>query len=198
MVPALTTYLYSSLCKANENIEISQLLNDGLRVGTFILIIFFTISASFSEQLIYLVYSADFITASKYVPYHMLGVSFFIWFSILSKSLPATGKIKEHGFFRFIYLTLDILINLFSCIRFWPLGWTAKYIFSPVIFFLIYFIYCRFTFKLRIKTENIFLMAYFLLTVSIVFLVNYFMNNLLILKILSTLIIISFIAYISF
>ncbi|KZZ36995.1 hypothetical protein A3756_11580 [Oleiphilus sp. HI0086] len=160
LVPALTTYLYTSLCQSKSNAEISSLLNDGLRLAGFAMMPLLLLAIPYRDLIIVIFYSSDFLEVEKYLPYHFLGVLFHVWFSVLSSSMSSTGRIKQHGFFRFFFLTLDILVT-YVCVDYWGLyGWMLKHIVSPVIFFFIYIIYCRNKMDLRLSTSNLSIMIY--------------------------------------
>ncbi|MBV1911901.1 MAG: oligosaccharide flippase family protein [Kangiellaceae bacterium] len=176
LVPALTTYLYSSLCQAKNNSEISLLLNDGLRLATFGLIPLLFLAIPFRDLIIAVFYSSDFLEVGKYLPFHFLGVVFHVWFSVLGKSMTSTGRIGHHGFFRFLFLSLDIGVTYY-CVLEWGLyGWMLKHIVSPVIFYNVYLIYCKRNMSLKLSVNNVSLMFYLLLGSGVLICVDAFFD----------------------
>jgi O-antigen/teichoic acid export membrane protein len=191
LIPALTTHLYSSLCQTKKNSEISNLLNDGLRLATLGLLPLLFLAIPFREFIITLFYSLEFIAVEKYLPYHFIGVVFQVWFSVLSSSMTSTGRIKQHGVFRFLFLSLDILIT-YVCVIQWGLyGWMLKHIISPVIFYFVYVFYCKKNMGLNFCNNNIAVMLYlfygslFLILVDEIvtfgYIANYFIGPLMLL-----------------
>lgn len=163
LVPALSTYLYSGFCQSKNNKEISDLLNDGLRLATFALIPFIFIAIPFRKIIIVLFYSSEFIEVEEYLPFHLLGIVFRVWFLVLVSSMSSTGRIKQHGIFYFFYLTLDIVVTYF-CVLEWGLyGWMLKHIVSPVVFYFIYTSYCSKSMCFSISKTNIYAMTYLIL-----------------------------------
>lgn len=167
VIPSISTYLYSSLCKITNISEISNYLNDAIRLGTLALVPFTIILILLKEQIVVLIFSNDFLESAQYIPYQMIGIIFFVWFSVLGSSFTSTGRIKQHGFFRFFYLTIDIIITYYFVRLYGLWGWTAKYMVSPIMFCLIYFLYCNRFMKVSINTDNIMIMTFLLSAITL-------------------------------
>ena len=116
---------------------------------------------------------------------------FQVWFSVLSSSMTSTGRIKQHGIFRFIFLSLDIAVT-YVCVIQWGLyGWMLKHIVSPVIFYFVYALYCKRNMSFNLRYKNIAVMLYLFLgavflilvdeIVSFGYIVNYFIGPLMLL-----------------
>ena len=163
LLPALTTYLFSSLCKTQKNDEISLLLNNGLRLSSIALMPLLFMAIPYRDVIISIFYSDSFIEAAKYLPFHLLGVVFHVWFSVLGRSMASTGRIKQHGVLRLLFLTADIIVTYFG-VAYWGLwGWMAKHIVSPVIFYFVYHFYCRKYMEFMLSRSNFILMVYILI-----------------------------------
>lgn len=172
LIPALTTYLFSSLCKVKNNSEISIILNNGLRLASVALMPLLFLAIPYRDLIITFFYSSEFSAAEKYLPFHLLGVAFHVWFSVLGNSMASTGKIKQHGIFRFMFLTTDILVTYY-CVMHWGLwGWMAKHIVSPVIFYFVYYFYCRRNMQFSLDIKNLVLMVYVFLCAWVLILVE--------------------------
>ncbi len=177
LMPALTTYLYTSLCRCKDNNEVSVLLNDGLRLATFSLIPFLFFAIPFRELFVSLFFSDSFISVAKLLPYHLTGVVFLIWFQVLSKSLPSSGRIVQHGIFRFMFISLDILVTYY-CVNRWGLnGWMLKYLISPFVFYFIYLGYCKKNMGVIIVMENWYLKIYLLVGIFLLLGVDYSLDS---------------------
>lgn len=163
ILPSLSTYLYPRFCELKENSQISNVINNALRMATLVLIPFLFIGIPFQKILIKIFFSADFIEASNYLPYHFFGVMFFVWMYIFSQSFTPTGRIAIHGIFRIIHFTIDILITYFTVKYYGLYGWMIKYIASSFIFFFVYSTYSRkkmdFTFNIKNLKLMLFLLA---------------------------------------
>ena len=57
--------------------------------------------------------------------------------------MTPTGRIKQHGLFLAIYLSIDILITYLFVKDIGLYGWMLKHIVSPFIFFWVYMIYAK-------------------------------------------------------
>ncbi len=184
LVPALTTYLFSSLCQSKTNLEISGLLNDGLRLATFGLLPLLFLAIPYRELIISIFYTVEFIAVEKYLPFHFIGVIFQVWFSVLSSSMTSTGRIRQHGFFRFFYLSLDIAVTYYCVLQWGLYGWMLKHIVSPIIFYFIYLAYCNKNMRLKLSRDNILVMFYlisgsiFMILIDKIFDDGYFHNYL--------------------
>lgn len=164
LVTSLSTQLYTSFCQATNNKEIITLLNDGLRLATFGLLPLVFMAIPYRELIITVFYSEEFIEAEKYLPFHFLGVVFQVWYSVFASSMSSTGRIKQHGFFRFFYLSTDIAVTYYFVMSFGLYGWMLKHIISPVIFFFVYALYCKKSMSFRVLGSNLIMMCYLLIS----------------------------------
>ena len=178
ILPSFSTYLYPRFCEIKSNKEISSLLNDGIRLGTFVLIPLLFIGIPYKNFFISLFYTDEFLGASIYLPYHFLGVVFYVWWYVFSQSMTPTGRIKQHGIFLIIYFALDMVVTYFFVKEIGLYGWMLKHIVSPFVFFWVYLIYAKKNMGLIMDRANSILMIYLLLSATILISVDLFLVNL--------------------
>ena len=111
ILPAFSTY--PRFCELNSNKEISSLLNDGIRLGTFAMMPLLLIGIPYKNIIISLFYSDEFLGASVYLAYHFIGVTFYVWWYVFGQSMTPTGRIKQHGVFLMLYFALDMIVTYF-------------------------------------------------------------------------------------
>lgn len=160
LLPSFSTYLYPRFCELKTNKEISGLLNDSLRLGTMVIIPLIFIGIPFCDLFISLFYTDDFLGASKFLPYHFLGVIFYVWYYVFTQAMTPTGRIKQHGILMFLYLSLDILVTYSFVNEYGLYGWMLKHIISPFIFFWIYFFYAKKYMGLILEINTLLMMIY--------------------------------------
>lgn len=172
LLPSFHTYLYPRFCEGKSNQEISGILNDSIRLVTFILIPMLFIGIPYREIFIKLFYSSEFIGAAKYLPYHFLGVCFYVWFNAMTMSLTPTGRIKWNATFLLLYYITDVMIVAFFVPRIGLYGWMLKFIISPVLYSVILYIMLNRNIKFILKKENIFLLSYLVLGAFVIILMG--------------------------
>ena len=177
ILPSFSTYLYPRFCEIKTNKEISSLLNDAIRIGTFSILPLLMIGIPYKDFFISLFYSDDFLTSSKYLPYHFMGIAFYVWYYVLSQSMTPTGRIKQHGIFLSIYFALDISVTYIFVENYGLYGWMLKHIVSPFIFFWIYLFYAKRYMGLKMQIMNIALMLYLLIAASIIIALDSWLIN---------------------
>lgn len=162
IIPSFSTYLYPRFAETKSNKEVSGILNDAIRLSTFLLtpLLFFAIP--YRDFFIKLFYSGSFSDAGKYLPYHFIGVIFFVWWYIFTQSMTPTGRIKQHAFFYTLFVTLDMLVTYFLVPVFGLYGWMLKHMISPFIFFFIYYFYLKRSISFSVDYSNIKIMIYIL------------------------------------
>ena len=160
IIPSFSTYLFPRFAETKSNIEIAGIINDAIRLTTFLLMPLLFLAIPFNEFFIKLFYSKEFIEAGKYLPFHFIGVIFYVWWYIYTQSMSPTGRIKQHALFYALFMTLNIVVTYFT-VPIWGLyGWMLKHILSPVVFFIVYSIYLKKSISFKINKNNFFLMLY--------------------------------------
>lgn len=161
VLPSLSTYLFPRFAEIQKNnAAISSLINDALRLSSFGLVPMLFIGIPLSEVLIKVFYSADFIKSYKFLPFHFVGLAFYVWWYVFTQSFTPTGRIKIHGIFRIFYFSIDIGVTYFGVKYFGLYGWMFKHIISPFIFFWVYYLYSKKNMGFRMISANALLMSY--------------------------------------
>lgn len=160
LLPALSTYLYPRFCELKEKSEITSLLNDALRLGSFVILPLILIGIPFRELIILWFYTKEFIASAKFLPYHFLGLLFYVWFYVFTQAMTPTGRIKQHGFFQILYFSLDILVTYYFVNKYGLYGWMLKHVVSPFVFFFVYSIYSYKKMGFRVSKANIIFMGF--------------------------------------
>jgi O-antigen/teichoic acid export membrane protein len=164
LLPALSTYLYPRFCELNKTHEITGLLNDALRLGSIVIIPLLLIGIPFRELIITLFYSKEFIGAAKFLPYHFLGLLFYVWWYVFAQAMTPTGRIRQHGIFQILFFTLDMLVTYYFVNNHGLYGWMLKQIVSPFVFFFVYYFYAYKKMEFSISKENSILMGFALIS----------------------------------
>lgn len=177
LLPSFNTYLYPRFCEVNSNKEVNGILNDAIRLGTFFLIPLLFIGIPYKEILIKLFYSFEFISASKYLPYHFLGVCFYVWFNAMTMSLTPTGRIKWNAAFLLLYYFTDVLIVIYFVPRIGLYGWMLKFIISPVLYSTILYLLLNKKINFKFSKKNIWLMMYLLMGALLIIALGFIDNT---------------------
>ena len=160
ILPALSTYLYPRFCEITNKLEAGEVINGALRLSTLTLVPFIFIGIPFQEILITLFFSSNFIDATNYLPFHFLGIIFFVWGYVFTQWFTPNGKIKLFGVFRVIFFTIDIVVTFYAVKHYGLYGWMLKFLVSPFIFFFVYHAYIRKKISFKIDIKNIGLMFF--------------------------------------
>lgn len=191
ILPALSTYLYPRFCELSKNIEIKEVINSALRLSTLMLIPFIFIGIPFQKLLITLFFSHKFIEATDYLPYHFLGIIFFVWSYVFSQWFTPNGKIKIFGLFRVLYFSIDIAVTFYA-VRYYGLyGWMLKFLVSPFIFFFVYHTYIRKKITFKIDNKNVKLMTFLLMSTLLLILLQSIIKMEIISKLLGPILLVS-------
>lgn len=160
ILTSLSIYLFPRISEAKDNREISGIINDFFRLITFVILPFIIIAIPIRRIIIPIFYSGAFIEASIYLPWHFIGLMFYSWFYILTQVMTPIGKIKQHGILTIGFSIFNILVVYFFTSKFGLYGWMLKFIFGPVVFFIIYLLFINKAIKFKIHKSNVILMSY--------------------------------------
>ncbi len=177
IIPSFSTYLYPRFAETKSNKEISGILNDAFRLSTFALLPLLFLAIPFRVVLIRLFYSKEFLAAAAYLPYHFIGIIFYVWWYIFSQSMTPTGRIKQHATFYTLYMTLDIIVTYITVPKWGLYGWMLKAIISPVIFYIVYLLYLKRSIGFKYLNSNILIMAYLFIGSILLILTGLFINK---------------------
>ncbi len=178
VLTAINTYLYPRFSELKDNFRINGLINDVLRFNTFLFLPVLFLAIPLRSQIIPIFYSSDFMEAAVYLPWHFIGVLFYLWMYTLAVVLTPTGRIKHYGMF---VISIS-LINLLVVYIFVPIiglyGWMLRFTLSPVVFFILYKIYLEKQIQFRFSKDNRKIMIYAILgSFGLIFLEKYFHIN---------------------
>jgi len=177
ILASFNTYLFPRYSEEKSNQKITNIVNDVLRLSTLIFIPLISLAIPLRLVIIPLFYSKDFIEAAQYLPWHFVGLLFYIWMYPLALVLTPKGRIKHYGIFVVLMCFLDIIVVYFSVPIIGLYGWMLKFIISPILFFIIYLAYLYNFIVLRINKKNILLMSYALCIPFVLLLVEKFFTK---------------------
>lgn len=160
VLPAFSTYLYPRFCELKTDEEVSNLINAGLRLVSFVVIPFIFLAIPTKHIFISIFYSKEFSGAAEYLPGHFLGVVVYVWWYVFSQSLTPTGRIKQHGAMLFVFYTLNILLVLALVDLVGLYAYMFKFLLAPVLIFCLYVWYCKKSMNFSFELDNLFLMSY--------------------------------------
>ena len=161
--PSIITYLYPRLSEAKNNEEVTGILNDALRFITLLFIPFLLISVPIRFQIIPIFYSKEFNDAANYLPWHFMGLLFYLWTLMFMQAMTAKGWLKTEAIFVIINCIVDVSVVYFFVDKFGLYGWMLKFIISPILFFNISAFFFRKKLDFRFDRKNIIVMGYIIL-----------------------------------
>lgn len=163
ILPSIYTYLLPRFCKVKSNKEIVGILNDVLRMVSFGMIPLILIGIPIRYTIIPIFYSNEFLQAGDYLPWHFIGILFYLWMASFTQVFTPTGRIKIYGIFVIIMALIDLSVVYLFVPIIGLYGWMLKFIVSPVIFFIFYFFYFKKTIQFSFNRANKLIMLYILL-----------------------------------
>ncbi len=176
VISSFNTYLFPRFCETTTNLETNGIINDSIRVSTFLLAPFILLFIVYRDQLLILFYSSEFLETAKYLPFHFFGIIWQVWFVILGQVMTPKGFIKQHGLFRGISFVLDMLIVFYfiSIVKIGLYAWMLKFLITPIILFIVYYFFLNKKLRFNITPRNIILMAYLIFSVVLIVSIEYF------------------------
>ena len=173
---SIVTYLYPRLSEAKSDKEISGILNDSLRYITLMFLPFLFISIPVRYKIIPLFYSKAFESAGDYLPWHFMGVLFYLWMLMFMQVMTAKGKLKTEGMIIILTCLTDIGVVYYFIDKFGLYGWMLKFIISPVIFYNFYLFYFKKSFTFKLEEKNLIIMSYVIVAFILQMLIEKFFN----------------------
>ena len=141
LLPSFNTYLFPRFSQSKSHQEASGIINDALRLSTFSLLPLLMLGIPFSDLLIKLFYSSQFLEASNYLPFHFIGIIFNVWFVVLGQSMTPRGFIKQHSIFKFIVYSMELALAFILIPLYGLYGFLLKFFISYLVFFFFKFIF---------------------------------------------------------
>lgn len=172
ILPSIYTYLYPRLSEAKDNKDIINVVNDVIRLLTFVILPFIIIGISTREWIIPLFYSKDFMEATIYLPYHFAGLLLVVWGTIFEQIFAPTGRLKIFLLFIVVLnsLSLGLVYYLVPIVGLY--GYLAKFTIIPLLTLLVFSIFWKNEINFRLKRENIFVILYAVLCCVILILMK--------------------------
>jgi len=174
LLPTFNTYLFPRFCETTSKIEVTGILNDAIRLGTILLLPLLFIGIPYRYIFIRLLYSSEFVNAGDYLPYHFIGVAFFVWWYTFTQSMTPIGYIKQHGVISILFYSLGILVVFTLVPKIGLYGYMMKHIASPVVFFFVYYFFLMNKQDFSFERKNIYLMIYLLSVSSLMIVIESF------------------------
>lgn len=172
ILPSLYTYLYPRLSEAKDNLDISNVVNDVIRLLTFVVLPFVIVGIAVREFIIPLFYSKDFVDASIYLPFHFSALLVVVWSTIFEQIFAPSGRLK-------VFLVFVIIINSLSLglvYYFVPIiglyGYMIKFTIIPLVTLVVYWVYWNKKIKFKLKKENIWVLVYSVICCSILLIIR--------------------------
>ena len=178
IMPSISTYLYPRYCESKSNTEMVNLMNDSLRFVTLLMIPFILLSIPIRFQIIPFFYSDEFVSAGIYLPWHFLGILFYMWMYIFDQAMKPTGRIKTSGVVIIIMSIMDVLVVYLLTPYIGLYAFMLKFLISPTLFFFFYIIYWRNQIGFKLFNRNILLMGYLVMSFMLLLVCEtYFTTN---------------------
>lgn len=172
ILPSLNTYLFPRISEAKDDVDITGVVNDVIRLTTFVTLPFIIIGISIRQWIIPFFYSVDFIEANIYLPYHFAGLMFMIWTFAFTYIFAPTGRLKIFLVFAIIVHSTSLALVYFLVPEFGLFGYMAKFTITPIVSLIIYFIYWSKEIKFKLKPENIKIILYSLFSITFLLLLQ--------------------------
>lgn len=174
ILPSFNTYLFPRYSQAKSKLELSGLMNDAVRLSTLLLVPLLFIGIGFKDYLIVLLYSKEFADAALFLPYHFIGVAFYVWYYSISISLTATGRIKYESIFVVTFALMNLAFAYLFIPAFGLYGYMIRSSLSSFIIFIIVFLYFYKSDQFRLLSGNIGLIIYLLTGAGVLILIDEF------------------------
>ena len=174
ILPSLKTYLFPRISEAKSDNEIVSIINDVIRLMTFITLPFIIIGISLRHLIVPLFYSSEFMEATIYLPFHFSALLFIIWKYAFDQIFAPTGRLKSLFVFAVIHHTLALILAYFLIPSFGLYGYMISLTIPSIISLFLYIIFFKTTIKFKLNVDNVRLVSFALVAVSaLILLRNY-------------------------
>jgi len=160
ILPSIFTYLYPRLSEAKDNADINNVVNDVIRLITFVILPFIIIGISTRQFIIPLFYSKDFLDATIYLPFHFSALLIVVWSTIFEQIFAPTGRLRIFLFFTIVLSTFSLLLVYYLVPIVGLYGYLARFTIVPFITVIVYSVFWRKSIKFKLKKENIKVIMY--------------------------------------
>ena len=163
ILPSIFTYLYPRLSEAKDNKDIISVVNDVIRLLTFVILPFIIIGISTRQWIIPLFYSKDFMEATVYLPYHFSALLIVVWSTIFEQIFAPTGRLRVFLIFVIVINTISLALVYYLVPIVGLYGYMARFTVVPLLTLIIYGLFWKREIKFSLKMENIKVVLYALL-----------------------------------
>jgi O-antigen/teichoic acid export membrane protein len=169
ILPSIYTYLYPRLSEAKNDKEITMVINDVLRLVTFITLPFVIFGIATRSWIIPLFYSKDFSEAAMYLPLHFSFMLAAVWATIFEQIFAPTGRLKIF----LVFMVIIHLLSLFLVYYFVPkiglYGYILRFTATPLLLIVIFFVFWRKEISFKLKNENLLIVLFSLFCVTVLY-----------------------------
>jgi len=160
ILPSIYTYIFPRLSEAKSDEEVTSVINDVIRIITFVTLPFIIVGISTRQWIIPLFYSKDFMEATIYLPYHFAFLIFAVWAPILGQIFAPTGRLKIELIFIIIINSLSLFLVYYFVPKIGLYGYLLRFTVTPFITVIAFYIFWNNKIKFRLKKENIKIIVY--------------------------------------
>lgn len=170
ILPALHTYLFPRLSEAKDDKEVVNVVNDVIRLLTFIVLPFIILGTVTRQWIIPLFYSKEFMDASIYLPYHFIGLLLTVWATSFEQIFAPRGKLRPLLYFAIFFSVLSFLVVYFTVPHIGLYGYMLRFTIVPLITALLFFLFWRSRIKFKFQHHNVIMIGYAILCSTILIL----------------------------
>lgn len=167
ILPSVYMYLYPRLSEAKTNKEINGVLNDVIRLITFLTLPFIIIGITTRQWIIPLFYSIDFIDAAIYLPYHFSFLLIAVWATIFEQLFAARNKLKIFLIFTIVIYSISLFLIYIYVPKYGLYGYLLRFTLTPLLLLSTYYIFWKREINFSLKTENFKIVLYSVLCMII-------------------------------
>lgn len=160
ILPSIFTYLYPRLSEAKDNMDIISVVNDVIRLLTFVILPFIIIGISTREWIIPLFYSKDFMEATIYLPYHFSALLMVVWSTIFEQIFAPTGRLRVFLIFVIVINTISLALVYYLVPIVGLYGFMARFTIIPILTLIVYVLFWKREIKFSLKMENVKVVLY--------------------------------------
>ena len=132
-----TTYLFPKMSNLRDGKEIVIETNKALQLGAVCLTPMLVVILIFKEQIILLLFTPAFLTASGILIWQVLGDFIKISSWSISASLLPTGKLREYVILSVFYSGLSLILSITFLYRWQTVGLAIAHFWTYVVFFVL-------------------------------------------------------------
>ncbi|MGX9418454.1 oligosaccharide flippase family protein [Vibrio sp. WJH972] len=170
--------LFPKLCQIiQDKNQVNKVINDQITLGLLISAPIILGVFIFSSELLFLLYSEEFVHGSSIIQWQMLGVAMRLLGFPFGYALMAKGKSKQYMISQFIFATINYILVVGVVEMYGESGLGINYLISYALYLVMMFIFCKkeigFTFSAVLIKTVIYIVIFLSLSFFIVYLDSY-------------------------